>query len=201
MVKNADRKDTFQLPSDIKPGMYTLRTELVALHYVAEQGPEFYPHCFNIEIQGNGDKTPDGIRFPGAYSKTDMGLYQSLWTSTGIERDWAYYTIPGPPRYAGAYSAPSGPAPTRTDAERGLFPPEFQAKYEAFRKITEAEALLYIQRLNNEQEMVRHGKPGRLEDNAVIVAAMKEHGKAQKEIEVQLQQLKAEGIKMGVVTS
>lgn len=186
------------LPSDIKAGLYVLRTELVALHYVAEKGPEFYPHCFNIEILGDGDKMPEGVQFPGAYSRNDTGLFQTLWTATGAQKDWTSYKIPGPPKYAGAYSAPSGPAPQRTEQERGVFPADFQIKYEAFKKKTEAEALLYIQRLNDEQEAIKHGKPGKLEDNSVIVAAMKEHGKAQREFEIELQQLKAEAVRLGI---
>jgi Auxiliary Activity family 9 (formerly GH61) len=70
----SDRKDTFQLPSDIKPGMYILRTELVSLHYATRTGAQFYPHCFNIEIRGPGTATPEGVKIPGAYSAKDPYL-------------------------------------------------------------------------------------------------------------------------------
>ena len=42
--------------------------------------------------------------------------------------------IPGPPKYNGKYDAPSGQRPVVSDKDRGLFPPEFQAKYDAYKK-------------------------------------------------------------------
>lgn len=60
-----DRKNTVQIPSDIKPGTYVLRTELLALHYSSTQGPQFYPHCFNILVEGSGTASPPGVKFPG----------------------------------------------------------------------------------------------------------------------------------------
>jgi cellulase len=72
---------SFQIPSDIKPGTYVLRTELLALHantaamkMTPVSGPEFYLHCFNIEVTGNGTVTPEGNTFPGTYKPTDPGL-------------------------------------------------------------------------------------------------------------------------------
>jgi hypothetical protein len=38
--------------------------------------------------------------------------------------------VPGPPKYAGKYDAPTGAPPVVSDADRGIFsPPEFQAMY------------------------------------------------------------------------
>jgi cellulase len=77
------RRDTFPLPSDIKPGMYIFRTDLVALHgnfgaaqpkKGTGQGPQFYTHCFNVKVLGDGTATPEGVKFPGGYKREDPGL-------------------------------------------------------------------------------------------------------------------------------
>jgi cellulase len=114
----ADRKDTFQIPSDIKPGMYVLRTELMSLHYASRSGPQFYSHCFNIDVKGTGTATPEGVKFPGGYIKTDPSLVTSLYKADGTENSWETYKIPGPAKYAGKYESPSGPAPVVSEKER-----------------------------------------------------------------------------------
>jgi lytic cellulose monooxygenase (C1-hydroxylating) len=60
--------DTVQIPSDIQSGTYIFRTELLALHgtlaalqYTPAGGPQFYPHCFNVEITGSGTANPPGV--------------------------------------------------------------------------------------------------------------------------------------------
>jgi hypothetical protein len=75
---------SFRIPSDIKPGTYVLRTELLALHGntpsmqpTPVSGPEFYLHCFNVEVTGSGTATPPGNTFPGTYVRDDPGLYFS----------------------------------------------------------------------------------------------------------------------------
>jgi cellulase len=85
-VLEHSRKDNFSLPSDIKPGMYILRTELLALHgnAITSQpvnggGPQFYTHCFNIDITGNGNVEPAGVKFPGAYKREDTGVAWNLY--------------------------------------------------------------------------------------------------------------------------
>jgi cellulase len=82
------RRDTFPLPSDIKPGMYIFRTDLVALHgntyggglpkKGTGAGPQFYTHCFNVKILGDGTASPEGVKFPGGYKREDPGLTFSL---------------------------------------------------------------------------------------------------------------------------
>jgi hypothetical protein len=63
-----NRLDAFQLPSDINPGVYVLRTELLALHGNSVQGaanpvngrgPQWYTHCFTVNITGNGNVEPE----------------------------------------------------------------------------------------------------------------------------------------------
>ena len=65
-----------QIPSDVKSGTYVLRTELIALHGNADQlsttplaGPQFYTYCFNVVVINSGNVRPDGVLFPGAYTK------------------------------------------------------------------------------------------------------------------------------------
>lgn len=75
---------TVQIPSDIRSGTYVLRTELIALHGNAAQlsrsplaGPQFYTYCFNIEVTGGGTAQPEGVKFPGAYTRENFaaGIY------------------------------------------------------------------------------------------------------------------------------
>jgi hypothetical protein len=68
-------KNTFQLPSDIKPGTYIFRTDLLSLHGNGKiDGPQFYTHCFNLEISGAGNAAPRGVKFPGGYKKNEPGV-------------------------------------------------------------------------------------------------------------------------------
>ena len=93
---NQKYHDYVQLPSDIKPGMYILRTELVALHsnnplYPKPGGiggPQFFTHCFNVEIKGDGTAAPPGVKFPGGYKRDDPGVKFNLYTS---EAAWDNY--------------------------------------------------------------------------------------------------------------
>jgi hypothetical protein len=89
-----DTAQTFQLPSDIKPGEYILRTELLALHgnamsYMPTEGtgPQFYIHCFNLDISGSGNAVPKGVKFPGAYKRTDPGVKFNLYRGGQSAKD------------------------------------------------------------------------------------------------------------------
>jgi AA9 family protein len=91
---NQNYTDYFKIPSDIKPGRYVLRTELLALHgnSMSSQptlysGPQFYTHCFNVEISGNGNAVPEGVTFPGGYKRDDSGVKFNLRTATQQDRD------------------------------------------------------------------------------------------------------------------
>ncbi|KAF7966168.1 hypothetical protein HWV62_39760 [Athelia sp. TMB] len=67
------------LPSNIAPGNYLLRHEIIALHLANTQGgAEFYPSCIQLNITGNGNGKPTSselVSFPGAYKDTDPGIY------------------------------------------------------------------------------------------------------------------------------
>jgi hypothetical protein len=194
MIKN-DRKSTFQLPSDIKPGLYTLRTELLALHYANKGQPQFYPHCFNVYINGTGTATPPGVRFPGAYKANDPNIATSIFTKQGTPKDWDKWVIPGPPKYAGKYEAPEGPPPVVPPKERGIFPPEFQAKYEAFKKKEDAEGLAFNDKLNAAQAKLGRNE---VKSEANLGPIFAEHFRATSGFEKELATLKREAIKLGV---
>jgi hypothetical protein len=90
---------TFRIPSDIKPGTYVLRTELLALHgntkpmqMTPVSGPEFYLHCFNVEVTGSGTETPPGNTFPGTYKRGEPGLsfIPYYGDGSGVEKNSRY---------------------------------------------------------------------------------------------------------------
>ncbi|KAF9002886.1 glycoside hydrolase family 61 protein H [Cyathus striatus] len=88
---------TFTVPSDIAPGNYLLRAEVIALHAAGSTGgAQFYPACYQLSVSGSGSAKPPTVKLPGAYSASDPGIliniYQSLTT----------YAIPGPTPYGAA---------------------------------------------------------------------------------------------------
>jgi AA9 family protein len=88
--------DKFQLPSDIKAGMYILRTELMALHSnnITRSGigggPQVFTHCFNVEIKGEGTSEPAGVKFPGGYKRDEPGIKFNLYAN-GDGEAWDNY--------------------------------------------------------------------------------------------------------------
>ncbi|KAJ2849534.1 hypothetical protein IWW36_002572, partial [Coemansia brasiliensis] len=88
------------IPSDLAPGDYLLRGEVIALHeadriYGTDDsaGAQYYPGCARIHVTGTGTAQPTGVAIPGAYKKDDPGIHYNLWD--GLKT----YTIPGPPVY------------------------------------------------------------------------------------------------------
>lgn len=94
---------TVKIPSDIAPGNYLVRHELLALHSAGQDlGAQFYPVCINFKITGNGNAKPSGVKFPGAYKRTDPGILVNIYN--GISN----YIIPGPAPYVeGSNPSPS----------------------------------------------------------------------------------------------
>ncbi len=89
---NDDRRLSVRIPSDIKAGTYIFRTELLALHSATKPGPQFYPHCFNIEILGTGTASPPGAKFSGGYKPGDLSLVYPLFKN-GAQNNWASYVL------------------------------------------------------------------------------------------------------------
>lgn len=115
---------TSQIPSNIAPGNYLLRHEIIALHLATSLGgAEFYPACAQITVGGSGTGAPQPselVSLPGAYSDNDPGIFDPNVFNPG-----ASYTFPGPPiasfvTAAGGGSTPSssasGSAPSGTGA-------------------------------------------------------------------------------------
>ncbi|KAI5776401.1 putative endoglucanase/cellulase [Geopyxis carbonaria] len=94
---------TVTVPSDIKPGGYIIRHELLALHSAGTAGgAQFYPMCANLVVDGSGSAEPEGVKFPGAYAESDPGITVDIYN--GLTE----YTIPGPAVYGGGASSGSG---------------------------------------------------------------------------------------------
>ncbi|KAJ6460076.1 glycoside hydrolase [Mycena vitilis] len=68
------------IPSNLNPGNYILRHEIVSLERSSANITEFYPNCFDLIVSGTGNGRPttkETVRFPGAYkaTDTDIGYY------------------------------------------------------------------------------------------------------------------------------
>ncbi|KAJ7474843.1 glycoside hydrolase family 61 protein [Mycena latifolia] len=111
------------LPTNIKPGAYLIRHEIIALHLAdTKGGAEFYPSCSQIRIGGSGTGAPtedELVLLPGAYSDTDPGILVPDVFNTPPPP----YTFPGPPiaAFVGATSgsgsaSASGATPTSSAA-------------------------------------------------------------------------------------
>ena len=100
---------TIQIPQNIKPGKYILRTEIYALF----GGTQLYPRCVNLEITGSGTEVPAGVPFPQLYNFSDPTA--TVWFQDNLSN----WTLQGPALYSGAanpnpnlalgHKAPPGP--------------------------------------------------------------------------------------------
>ncbi|KAJ9133231.1 Glycoside hydrolase, family 61 [Coniochaeta hoffmannii] len=89
-----------RIPTDIAPGNYVLRHEIIALHAAGQpNGAQNYPFCFSLAISSAGTKNPDGVPAQKFYSASDPGILYDLFSKSR-----ATYKIPGPPLYSGALS-------------------------------------------------------------------------------------------------
>ncbi|KAF8661423.1 hypothetical protein AX16_001341 [Volvariella volvacea WC 439] len=103
------------IPSDIAPGDYLLRAEVIALHVAGSVGgAQFYMSCYQLRVTGSGNAAPATVRFPGAYSANDPGILFNLYGQ------YSSYTVPGPAVYGGG--GPPAP-PTSSTTTRSSTPP------------------------------------------------------------------------------
>ncbi|KAI0327439.1 glycoside hydrolase, partial [Cubamyces sp. BRFM 1775] len=81
-----------QLPSNIAPGEYLIRHEIIALHTAMTLGgAEFYPSCAQLKVSGSATGKPNKtVSLPGAYKDTDPGILVDVYDLTGA------YVYPGP---------------------------------------------------------------------------------------------------------
>jgi cellulase len=92
-----------KIPTDIAPGDYLLRAEVIALHVAGGlNGAQFYPSCYQITVAGSGSAIPAGVSLPGAYKNTDPGIL------VDIHAKMSTYVDPGPTVYAGGVSKTPG---------------------------------------------------------------------------------------------
>jgi hypothetical protein len=91
---------TTQIPTNVKPGHYVLRHEIIALHSGGNlNGAQDYPYCFNIEVTGSGSSLPSGTLGESLMTETDPGILFDIYTGPKP------YTIPGPALMSGASSS------------------------------------------------------------------------------------------------
>lgn len=99
------------IPTDIAPGKYVLRHEIIALHSAGqENGAQNYPQCINLEITGTGTATPSGTLGTALYKEDDPGVLINIYTALSS------YIIPGPALYSGAASGSPTAAASSTAA-------------------------------------------------------------------------------------
>jgi len=99
------------LPSDIAPGNYLLRGEVLALHQAYElNGVQPYVGCVELTISGSGTADPAGVAFPGAYSDTDPGILINIYYN------FTTYIIPGPALYVSGSGSGSASASASASA-------------------------------------------------------------------------------------
>jgi hypothetical protein len=103
----ADGKSwTATVPSNIKPGKYLMRLELLALHSAG--APQFYSSCTQLDITGSGTGAPTSselVAIPGLYKQGDQGLFGSIWSQP---KSWPQV---GPNVAAFVSGGSSGPDP------------------------------------------------------------------------------------------
>jgi len=101
---------SINLPSNIAPGSYLIRHEIIALQLaVSIGGAEFYPSCSQLTIGGNGTGKPQEnelVSFPGAYRDNDPGIFVPNVYNGNLD-----YQFPGPP-IASFVSSSSNPTPS-----------------------------------------------------------------------------------------
>jgi cellulase len=114
---NNGGKVTFTIPSDISPGNYLLRGELLALHNgYALDGVQPYVGCVELTIAGSGSSNPAGVAFPGYYKDTDPGMLFNIYSA------FTSYPIPGPAIYTSSSSASSSSSGTASSSSGSTTP-------------------------------------------------------------------------------
>jgi hypothetical protein len=136
MAKN--QTHTVTIPSDIKPGTYVIRHEIIALHGAMNDnyntqisGAQFYPQCAKVQVTGEGAATPPGEKFPGTYKWDDKGILINIFFMPNE------YVSPGGPVYKPSVNLPlKGPQPVV--AETGALTGELAIKYQEARTKSDA---------------------------------------------------------------
>lgn len=112
-------KLNFTIPSDLAPGNYLMRAEVIALHEGFElYGAQPYVGCAEITVGGSQTGKPTAnqlVSIPGAYKATDAGINFNIYSSKNPA-----YPIPGPAVYkVGQSSGSSTPTPSASTSTTG----------------------------------------------------------------------------------
>ena len=90
LIRN-NNTGTVTIPSNLAPGNYVLRHEIIALHAAGQpNGAQAYPQCINLRVTGSGTARPSGVPGTSLYRANDQGIQFNLYTS------FSSYPIPGP---------------------------------------------------------------------------------------------------------
>ncbi|TFK32188.1 glycosyl hydrolase family 61-domain-containing protein [Crucibulum laeve] len=102
---------TVSLPSNLTPGNYLIRHEIIALHLATSfQGAEFYPTCAQLKVGGTSTGAPmqsEHVSFPGRYSDNDKGIYDP-----DVFNVRATYVFPSPQIASFVSGSSDAPAPS-----------------------------------------------------------------------------------------
>ncbi|KAK4188564.1 glycosyl hydrolase family 61-domain-containing protein [Podospora australis] len=96
-----------QIPSNLKPGPYVLRHEIIALHFAADaNGAQNYPLCMNLYVEPPATPAAntfklDSIDARSFYKPTDKGILFDPYQTTHTT-----YVVPGPTVAVGATPVP-----------------------------------------------------------------------------------------------
>ncbi|KAI1811960.1 lytic polysaccharide monooxygenase [Poronia punctata] len=81
-----------EIPSNIRPGYYVLRTEIISLHNASNvTGAQNYPQCVNLWITGDGTEVYEGVKGKELYSPDEPSVFLDIYAGVLEE-----YDIPGP---------------------------------------------------------------------------------------------------------
>lgn len=102
LVQNGGKHDV-KIPSQLSPGDYILRAEIIALHEAdtdytknPNRGAQFYPSCSQITVTSGGSLSPpEKFNFINGYTPTTPGILFDLYN--GVKS----YPIPGPVVWSG----------------------------------------------------------------------------------------------------
>jgi len=71
----------FDIPSDLAPGNYLLRTEIIAMHDVSYHGSQPYVRCVELTVTGAGTANPPGVSIPGTYDYNHAGITYNIYNN------------------------------------------------------------------------------------------------------------------------
>lgn len=96
-LRDNNNTGVVKLPTNLVPGHYVLRHEILALHAAFNvSGAQFYPQCVNLEISGGGNLKPSGTLGVKLYNQTAPGVVINIYWPVPTK-----YAIPGPKIAAG----------------------------------------------------------------------------------------------------